>query len=209
MIDSACGQISQKLLADLHSLRAKHYILGVATLRNSEMLDELFKQFEFDFSIMMNGGLVKLNDETIFSAPIDIELKSAVLTKAQNSGITVTEYNENGLTYAMVLHNAVGRFTPSDEYNYCTWEHSKNIDICAKGVSKLAALNCVCERLNIPLGDVVAFGDGFNDVEILKSVGMSVAMGGAPDELINVADMVTETAANDGVSLALRKMEVL
>ncbi len=209
LIDSACGRISQTLLADLHALRAKHYILGLATLRNKSMLRDLSEAFDFDFLIMMNGGLVQLNGKTVLSAPMDCELKNRIVSQAQNLGITVTEYTQDELTYAIVLHNAVGRFTPSDEYNYCAWEHSKNIDICAKGVSKSTALNYICKQLNISLDSVIAFGDGFNDVEILENAGFSVAMRGAPTQLVDVADMVTETAANDGISLALRKMEIL
>ena len=56
--------------------------------------------------------------------------------------------------------------------------------------------------------DVVAFGDGSNDVEMLKEVGMGVAMGNAVEELKVVADMVTDSIGEDGVWKACKKLNL-
>jgi uncharacterized protein in pdhA 5'region (fragment) len=54
----------------------------------------------------------------------------------------------------------------------------------------------------------VAFGDGSNDVEMLKEAGMGVAMGNAVEELKVVANMVTDPIGEDGVWKACKKLNL-
>ena len=58
------------------------------------------------------------------------------------------------------------------------------------------------------LKQTVCFGDGFNDEDMLKLCGKSVAMGTAPDQLKNVATFVTRPAGEDGVLWALENYEI-
>ena len=59
--------ISDQVLSDLNALREKGYILGLSTLRTEEMLAPILAQFQFDFLVLMNGGLVKIGDCVVFS----------------------------------------------------------------------------------------------------------------------------------------------
>ena len=52
--------------------------------------------------------------------------------------------------------------------------------------------------------EIIAFGDGENDMEMLQFAGIGVAMGNATDELKAQADYVTDTNENDGVAKAIR-----
>ena len=51
--------------------------------------------------------------------------------------------------------------------------------------------------------NVMAVGDGMNDLELLYNVGFSVAMGNAVSELIDIADHVTTTNDDDGAAIAI------
>jgi len=53
--------------------------------------------------------------------------------------------------------------------------------------------------------NVVAFGDNYNDTEMLKAVGLGVAVGNANYEVLKVADVVTDTNKNDGVAKAIKE----
>ncbi|MCW2830447.1 MAG: haloacid dehalogenase, partial [Aeromicrobium sp.] len=53
--------------------------------------------------------------------------------------------------------------------------------------------------------DVLAVGDGNNDLEMLAWAGRGVAMGHAPDRLIAAADAVTGPIADDGLLQELAK----
>ena len=75
----------------------------------------------------------------------------------------------------------------------------------AKGADKVSAILGLCEHLQIDIGSVIAFGDDYNDTQMLKAVGTGVAVGNAPDEIKSVADFVTENNDNDGVARFLKE----
>jgi HAD superfamily hydrolase (TIGR01484 family) len=79
------------------------------------------------------------------------------------------------------------------------------LDLAPDGVSKASALAEVAERLGVAQQDVLAIGDGRNDVAMLEWAGRGVAMGQSPLEVQEAADDVTETVHNDGVALELNR----
>ena len=79
------------------------------------------------------------------------------------------------------------------------------LDLAPEGVSKASALADVCERLGVAQADVLAIGDGRNDLEMLRWAGRGVAMGQAPLEVQEVADDVTRTVDEDGVAHELSR----
>jgi len=83
---------------------------------------------------------------------------------------------------------------------YTAW-----LDIAPPGVSKASGLQVLCDRLDVDVADVLAVGDGNNDLEMLKWAGRGVAMGQGPDELKAVADAVTDPVEADGLATELRR----
>ena len=59
--------------------------------------------------------------------------------------------------------------------------------------------------LRIDLAEVMAIGDGVNDIPLLTSAGLGVAMDNAPAELKAVADHITSDVDNNGVAVAINK----
>ena len=79
------------------------------------------------------------------------------------------------------------------------------INVIAPGVSKGKALEALASFLEIPLTEVMAVGDGTNDISLLSTAGLAIAMGGAPDEVKAVADYVTLDVDHSGVAEAINK----
>jgi hydroxymethylpyrimidine pyrophosphatase-like HAD family hydrolase len=79
------------------------------------------------------------------------------------------------------------------------------LDIAPEGVSKASALSEVAVELGVAQADVLAIGDGRNDIEMLRWAGRGVAMGQAPLEVQEAADDVTETVENEGVAVELAR----
>ena len=75
-----------------------------------------------------------------------------------------------------------------------------------KTVSKGNALEKYAASLSIDLKDTIAIGDSENDYYMLKKAGFSVAMENGEDSLKEIADMVTLSNDNCGVSFALKKI---
>ena len=69
--------------------------------------------------------------------------------------------------------------------------------------SKTKAIQFLMNQYGILQQEVIAIGDNYNDKEMIKFAGVGVAMGNAPEEIKMVADFVTDTNNDDGVSKAL------
>ena len=81
------------------------------------------------------------------------------------------------------------------------------LEIASKEISKLTGIQKVLadKYPDLTLADCVAFGDNYNDIEMLKGVGLGVAVANAKPEVLAVADEVAGAAKEDGVALALKK----
>lgn len=76
-------------------------------------------------------------------------------------------------------------------------------DISLPYVAKNTGLEAAVNHCEMTMDDVVAFGDADNDVTMLKSVGLGIAMGNATDQLKDIADYVTADADDNGIINAL------
>lgn len=83
-------------------------------------------------------------------------------------------------------------------YNFVRWDNCA-VDFLPKGCSKAVGIQKMLEATGIDVENSYAFGDGLNDLEMLKMVGTGIAMGNAVDEAKAVADYVTTSCSNDGI----------
>lgn len=79
------------------------------------------------------------------------------------------------------------------------------IEVMAKGIDKAASLEQLRQRLELPLENIIACGDGFNDVSMIRYAGIGVAMANAQQEVQDAADYVTLSNDEDGVAVAVEK----
>lgn len=82
------------------------------------------------------------------------------------------------------------------------------IEIANKKVSKLTGINILLEAMggNITLDEAIAFGDNYNDIEMLSAVGLGVAVANAREELKAVANVITDHHKEDGVGRFLENL---
>lgn len=76
-------------------------------------------------------------------------------------------------------------------------------DIIAKGGGKVPGIRKYLELYNLAPDEIMAFGDGENDLEMLRFAGIGVAMGNADDKVKENADYVTADVDDDGIWKAL------
>lgn len=79
-------------------------------------------------------------------------------------------------------------------------------ELYARNTSKATGIECVLEAFNILVEDSYAFGDGKNDIEMLQKVGTGIAMGNAPDDVKEHADMVCLSVDQEGVAKKLKEL---
>ncbi len=80
-----------------------------------------------------------------------------------------------------------------------------NIEINDPGANKGAALRFIADMIHIPVSDTIAFGDGSNDMSMIREAGIGVAMSNAIDEIKEEADYVTLSCDEDGVAEGIKK----
>lgn len=81
-----------------------------------------------------------------------------------------------------------------------------NFEVNPPGVNKGAALGELAQLLGIGAQEVMALGDAENDVSMLSYAGVSVAMGNACEKAAAAARHSTQTNAEHGVALAIRRL---
>ena len=87
--------------------------------------------------------------------------------------------------------------------------HPEFTDIIPEDISKAEGIGRLISRYGIARDEVMAFGDGGNDVEMLEYAGIGVAMGNAVPQVQAHADYVTSTVDEDGIVAAVRHFGLL
>lgn len=82
---------------------------------------------------------------------------------------------------------------------------SKYIDVMKEGCSKKNAIYILADKLGIKKEEIIAMGDGNNDISMFECAGLKIAMENAEKHLKEKADFVTASNNNDGVAKAIQK----
>lgn len=87
--------------------------------------------------------------------------------------------------------------------------HPYAVDIIPKESSKAKGIEIALDYFQISIENAYAFGDGINDLEMLKAVGTGVAMGNSHPEVKLVADYTTKHVDEDGLYYAFQQLKLL
>ena len=79
------------------------------------------------------------------------------------------------------------------------------IELVPRGIDKAQSLNRLLGLIGLTSNDMIAFGDGYNDLSMLKLAGIGVAMANAVPEVRAEADFITKSNEEDGVAFAIQK----
>ncbi len=89
------------------------------------------------------------------------------------------------------------------------WPDKYGANLIPRKAGKSQAIKWYADEFGWDLEDAYAFGDGFNDEDMLAVVGHGIAMGNAPDNVKAVAEFVTGTTDEDGVRRGLERFGLL
>lgn len=79
------------------------------------------------------------------------------------------------------------------------------LELVPKGIDKARSLGVLLEKLGIRREEVIACGDGFNDLSMIRFAGLGVAMLNAQRVVRDAADFITLSNDEDGVAHVLEK----
>ena len=87
------------------------------------------------------------------------------------------------------------------------WDRATDIIPCSGG--KDIGIQKILDYYNFTKDEAMAFGDGGNDISMLKYVGTGVAMGNATDDVKAIADYITDSVQEDGIVSALKHFNII
>jgi HAD superfamily hydrolase (TIGR01484 family) len=221
LVEKPSNHIDNKLVRDILSLRENGNIIGLATMRNLAMLDEILSQIQFDFIITLNGAYVECKKEILIDTPINRNELSQILNAFVFLNIDYNIYSKYYIHKSIIPNEQYYGIEIKECYNevnnlqkvfnsfvFHIWEKGKNCDVHSLDISKCKGMLEVCKYFDIPLKNSIVFGDGYNDIEMFKKCGKSIAMGSAPKELKEIASFITKSVSENGVSWALKHFQL-
>ncbi len=163
----------------LQDARRKHYPTIVVNhdrlrvINHNELVERIF--------------IKQLNIKNLdFTTPVDYILRQPVMQITSFIG----HIREQRLAYRL-NHTTVGRW------------HNAFVDFTPKGANKGNGILAMADFFGIRREDTVAFGDGGNDIPMLRTAGIGVAMGNAGELTRQAADYITKDIDEDGIANAL------
>lgn len=82
---------------------------------------------------------------------------------------------------------------------HTSFSHTNFLEVLAYGINKGSALEWLCSKKGIKREEVIAFGDNYNDIEMIEYAGIGIALGNAEEELKRKADYICLSNNEDGV----------
>lgn len=102
------------------------------------------------------------------------------------------EISDDKMAYALASEFPTVAVTPFSGENWFAFAD--------KAASKFNGVSALAEYFNIDAQDIIAFGDDYNDIEMLRGCGVGVAVANAIDEVKAAADDICDTNDNDGAA---------
>lgn len=160
----------------------------------------------FAYAFMVHDGIfVNKVDDVVkniygmleIDLPIEKDLSKMVNDEVYQLNLFVDKEKDDKIMQEALLSCQSSRWHPSFS------------DVNIKGTNKSVGIDKFLQYYNIDRSETMAFGDGGNDLEMLKHVGIGIAMGNANEELKAVADYITSSVDENGVANALRHFRLI
>ncbi len=92
-----------------------------------------------------------------------------------------------------------------DASRYTPYRNADFLEIMPSGYDKSSAIDALARLFDVELSQIMALGDDYNDIPMLRRAGCSVAMANAVPEAKAAAKHITDTNNDDGVAKAIRR----
>ena len=156
---------------------------------------------EIDDTLYINSGKPKEWDNTkaIFTDLSDFDKLSEYFPDKPAEKIIVGLRSVN-----IPLENQADITKPFEKYLnddlYAETNSEGYIFIMNRGAKKASAVKFLSERYGCAMSEIAAFGDDYNDIEMIKHCGIGVAVSNAIDEVKSAADFICESNDSNGVA---------
>ena len=217
-------RIPPSTIEALEAAHAKGLKIFIATGRPKAIinnLSELQDRNLVDGYITMNGAYCFVGEQVIYKSAIPQEEVKAMAAFCEKKGVPCIFVEEHNISVCQPNDKEVIQMTP-----FITEEEEKEIspsiptcevgrwlpafaDITAKGDTKQKGIDEIIRYFDIKLEETMAFGDGGNDISMLRHAAIGIAMGQAKEDVKAAADYVTAPIDEDGISKAMKHFGII
>ena len=214
--------ISSFTIETLKKCRENGHYITVATGRLQQSCAAFIAQFEHDAAIFGDGTHAQCGEEVLCNHTIEPHRLSLMLDWARTNVqyvkaatlctsigyipnalatdfVPPTKADIFGITLTLSDHaqaaQFVAQFPEVHSAFYEAW-----FDFWPVNAGKWPAVQLVAKHLNIPINEIIAFGDNNNDIAMLRHAGTGIAMGNALEKTKAAAKLICDTNDNDGVA---------
>ncbi|MCK9536023.1 MAG: Cof-type HAD-IIB family hydrolase [Bacilli bacterium] len=239
LFDNQNRKVHVSTINALRKLKQKHKI-GIATGRAEFMLYAINEIIDLiDYFILINGQIVKVKNETIFSQSLSVNLIESLIKDFEEMDLPYGFEGEMDEAISRVDDGVIKSFEvlalelppvnkkyylerevfqlwvfckPSEakilahkhpDFQFIRW-FNHGYDVLPVTAAKSFGIKKLTEHLGISFNEVIAFGDGDNDYEMIAAAGIGIAMGNASEKVKRVADYITDNVNKDGIFNALK-----
>lgn len=117
--------------------------------------------------------------------------------------IVFADYDEGRL---MKVAELLDKHPRADEFEFLRTEKIL-YEISPKGINKGAVLPRLSKILGVSPEKIIAIGDYYNDLEMIRSAGLGVAVANAVDEVKAVADYVTVSNEENAIARVIEELD--
>ena len=157
--------------------------------------------------IKLNFGIARLTNKAEYVDKNEIILDEDIEIFLSKNDITQISLSSTHLEKIQEIKSIIEERQGVKVANEFIWEVNNeklhSIHCTNTNVSKGNAMAGLCKFLKVDLRQAVAIGDGINDISMIKMAGLGVAMENAPEEIKQVANMVTSSNEESGVGKVL------
>ena len=90
-----------------------------------------------------------------------------------------------------------------------SFDNRNYYEIIQSGCNKGEAIIELCNNLSIPINETIAFGDGRNDIDMFKTVGIAIGVENGSEEIFQHVDSICEEPMKDGIYLELKRRKII
>jgi len=108
-----------------------------------------------------------------------------------------------------IRHEQEELFAPYTKQYVTNRPHACMMNLIPRNAGKSLGIHFLCKRHGFRKEDSYAFGDAFNDVDMLQSAGISIAMADGDPALAELATLVSPPADSDGIAKTLQSLGLI